>query len=87
MIIDLCVAGRCYDYRKYLVCFVSYRSQFLVHNSLTRAILHDEEVYPEPSKFDPERFLKNESVSFELQPDPNFSFGYGRRYECASSLS
>ncbi|KJA26057.1 hypothetical protein HYPSUDRAFT_347562 [Hypholoma sublateritium FD-334 SS-4] len=54
---------------------------------LHRAILHDEEVYPEPSKFNPDRFLQNESVSFELQPDPNFSFGYGRRYECNSCLS
>lgn len=44
-----------------------------------RAILHDEEVYHEPAKFDPERFLQNGNISFALQPDPNFSFGYGRR--------
>lgn len=48
-------------------------------NKIYRAILHDEEVYPESSKFNPERFLHNGTISFELQPDPNFSFGYGRR--------
>ncbi|KJA26058.1 hypothetical protein HYPSUDRAFT_64270 [Hypholoma sublateritium FD-334 SS-4] len=45
----------------------------------TWAILHDEEVYPEPSIFNPERFLHNGTINFEVQPDPIFSFGYGRR--------
>ncbi|KJA26070.1 hypothetical protein HYPSUDRAFT_36932 [Hypholoma sublateritium FD-334 SS-4] len=47
----------------------------------TWAILHDERLYPEPFKFDPNRFLKDGVVSFAQQPDPLLtgSFGYGRR--------
>jgi len=44
-----------------------------------RAILHDEEAYPEPFKFKPERFLPgNDNVC----PDPitTGAFGFGRRY-------
>jgi len=38
-------------------------------------MMHDPQVYPEPSKFDPERFLGPQP-----QPDPrNVSFGFGRR--------
>ncbi|KAF9481679.1 cytochrome P450 [Pholiota conissans] len=45
------------------------------------AILHDEELYPEPHRFNPERFLKDGAINFELQPDPVLTggFGYGRR--------
>ncbi|KAF9560813.1 putative CyP450 monooxygenase [Agrocybe pediades] len=44
------------------------------------AILHDEEIYPEPFKFDPERFLKDGKLVFD-QPDPTTigAFGFGRR--------
>ncbi|KAJ7467466.1 cytochrome P450 [Mycena latifolia] len=37
------------------------------------AILHDENVYPEPYKFRPERFL------VDGNPDPQAGFGFGRR--------
>ena len=41
-------------------------------------MLHDPQVYPEPSKFNPERFLGSQP-----QQDPrNVSFGFGRRYVC-----
>ncbi|KAF8971478.1 cytochrome P450 [Flammula alnicola] len=45
------------------------------------AILHDEELYPEPSLFKPERFFQKEGISFDLQPDPTIvgGFGFGRR--------
>lgn len=36
---------------------------------------HDEEVFPEPNKFLPERFLGG-----DVQPDPlSIIFGFGRR--------
>jgi hypothetical protein len=46
---------------------------------LTRAILHDENVYPDPHTFKPERWL---TASGQLDPnakEPLAFFGYGRR--------
>ncbi len=48
-----------------------------------RAILHDEKVFPNPSTFDPTRFLtpsgelRTEGV---LDPEVVVTFGFGRRY-------
>ncbi|THV03635.1 cytochrome P450 [Dendrothele bispora CBS 962.96] len=43
------------------------------------AILHSEELYQDPLKFNPDRFLRNDKDS-ELPPNPElFSFGFGRR--------
>jgi len=40
-----------------------------------RAMTHDEEIYPDPSMFDPSRHLGDGA-----QPDPfKFVFGFGRR--------
>lgn len=46
-----------------------------------RAILHDEEMYPQPFAFKPERFLNSEEGKV-LPPDPATiaAFGFGRRY-------
>lgn len=43
--------------------------------------MHDENMYPEPDKFNPERFLQTKNV-MKVQPDPLNSgvFGFGRRY-------
>ncbi|OCH85657.1 cytochrome P450, partial [Obba rivulosa] len=44
-----------------------------------KAILHDEETYPEPMRFSPERFLSPDSAT-RLNSDPAVgAFGYGRR--------
>ncbi|KAF5331769.1 hypothetical protein D9758_016643 [Tetrapyrgos nigripes] len=44
-------------------------------------ILHDENVYPDPLTFNPDRFLRTEpSAKHSLNPDPElYAFGFGRR--------
>lgn len=48
---------------------------------LFRAILHDEERYPNPDAFDPTRYLTPEGVLDRSAPDPTVdaAFGFGRR--------
>ncbi|KAF5343467.1 hypothetical protein D9758_011861 [Tetrapyrgos nigripes] len=47
------------------------------------AILHDEQLYPDPMTYNPSRFLKTNSDSGkEIEPQPNpalYAFGFGRR--------
>ena len=41
--------------------------------------MHDENDFPEPNEFKPERFTDGHKL-FKDIPDPrNFAFGYGRR--------
>ena len=44
---------------------------------LRRGLAHDEETYPEPFKFKPERFIKEDGALTE--DDSSFAFGFGRR--------
>jgi len=46
-----------------------------------RAILHDEENYPEPFKFNPDRFLSQDGQLNPAIKDPALAaFGFGRRF-------
>ena len=40
-------------------------------------MLHDENMYPEPHVFKPERFLKNGKLNADIV-DPDVAFGFGR---------
>ena len=46
---------------------------------MARAILRDEQKYPDPDAFDPARFLLPDGQLNPEMPDPLEGFGYGRR--------
>jgi len=43
------------------------------------AMLNDEQVYPEPHEFKPERFLKNGKLDRSVRDPMDIAFGFGRR--------
>ena len=45
-----------------------------------RGILHDENLYPSPSTFDPSRFMKDGKRSDTLRDPRDALFGFGRRF-------
>jgi len=54
----------------------------LCPRTLHRAILHDEEIYPEPFKFNPDRFLTKDGQLNPAVQDPALAvFGFGRRFD------
>lgn len=55
-----------------------------------RSMLHDPEVFPEPERFMPERYLKEDGTLRELErhEDPSIiGFGFGRRCVLATCIS
>jgi hypothetical protein len=40
---------------------------------------HDEEVYPDPESFKPERFIKNGTFNQNVRDPHDIVFGFGRR--------
>lgn len=44
-----------------------------------RAILHEEEFYPEPFRFNPDRFIKDGALNKDVLHPDVAAFGYGRR--------
>ncbi|KAF8972348.1 cytochrome P450 [Flammula alnicola] len=61
-----------------------YRGYYIPKGSIVLAnawaMLHDEKIFSNPSLFDPERFLTNGDLRFDV-PDPDIvpTFGFGRR--------
>lgn len=53
-----------------------------------RAILHDERAYPNPLKFDPDRFADEENNrALGVNEIPLTAFGFGRRYDVCDPWS
>jgi cytochrome P450 len=42
-------------------------------------MLNDEQVYPEPREFKPERFLNNGKLDSSVKDPMDIAFGFGRR--------
>lgn len=43
-------------------------------------MLHDEEIYPDPFDFKPERFMKGDQYNHDLMDPEEICFGFGKRY-------
>ena len=54
------------------------------HESIYRAMLHDEVTYPDPFSFEPERFMKDGKINADVRDPARAVFGFGRRYVCHS---
>ena len=46
-----------------------------------RAMLHDENEYPDPSAFKPERFIKDGQLDSNICDPAMIAFGFGRRLD------
>ena len=49
-------------------------------NLFSRAILHDPEMYPEPERFNPDRFIKDGILNRDILDPLSIAFGFGRRF-------
>ena len=66
----------CQTHGQYIISQNTLRSLF----EDTRAMLHDEAMYPDPSSFRPERFLdENGQLDHTIQNPAEVGFGFGRR--------
>ena len=61
------------------LCTICYESE-VMSTLVFRALLHDEETYPNPFQFNPERFLDEKGQIDSSVPHPEtVCFGFGRR--------
>ena len=64
---------------QYLV--VKYLTLLISQTILHRAMLNNEQDYPDPHIFKPERFLKNGKIDSSVRDPVNIAFGFGRRWK------
>lgn len=50
---------------------------------MVRAMTRDEDMYPEPNVFRPDRFAHQDNATAEVTDPKNTVFGFGRRYVLA----
>ena len=62
-----------------MVMAISLHRFFVSQTLHHRAMLNDEQEYPEPREFRPERFLKNGELDSSVRDPMDIAFGFGRR--------
>lgn len=48
-------------------------------------MLHNEDVYPDPFEFNPDRFMKDGKFNKSVRDPSHACWGFGRRYVCQST--
>ena len=49
-------------------------------------MLHNPEDYPDPERFNPDRFIKNGKLNPDVRDPTTVAFGFGRRYVIMISI-